>query len=763
MRNPLNNRTFRELKSNAGKYIGLLCIILTVIMIGSAFMVCLDGTSYSLSKSDEINLTEDGYFETFFPVKAETTDWFKDNNINLVENFYKTIDNYDDHATILVFNNRTQIDIPILIENGNYVVTSENDWSHVPALKNDEIALDRVFAKANGLNFGDTVTLYGISYKIAAFTAFPDYTSLFKSNKDLLMNTTDFGIAMLSEEGYDRLPGDIQTLRYSYRFEKQLSKAETDDLNKEILNRLVSGGEAVSEFLPRESNQSISFLATDMGKDGPTVEIFIFLLLVIVAFVFAIIVTNMVEKEASVIGTLRSLGFTRWEMVLHYLRPTIIVTFVAAIVGNLLGYTVMIKPFLDMYTTSYCIPPMVISFSFKAVLVTTVVPIVTMLVINVLVLSNKLSLSPLKFLRKDLKHGKQKKAMKLPDWSFLTRFRIRVILQNMGSYLILFIGIFLSGLLLVFGLGLGPLMDNYVDGIDKSLPYEYQYVLKAVPGDVGGEKVTMQPVETHFDFAKKDIEISFIGVDEDSEIFSNFKKSDNKSELVITSPLAKKLKLKIGDTLTVTDTYNKKDYTFTVKDIAEYDAAMGAIFTRSLLNELIDKEPDYYNSLVSNTKLDVPDAYIAKFITRSDMLGAAKQMLSSFDVIIKLFNVFSVAIALILMYILTNTVIEKNSLYISYMKVFGYDEKEVSRLYLRATTITVMVALFISLPLQALSFKAMMDVISSMIDGYISFYIPIKVYVEIILIGALSYFAINRFNYGKVKKIKMSDALKTRE
>ena len=50
--------------------------------------------------------------------------------------------------------------------------------------------------------------------------------------------------------------------------------------------------------------------------------------------------------------------------------------------------------------------------------------------------------------RKDLNKKRQKRAVKLPDFSFLTRFRIRVLLQNKINYLILFVTIhtFLSGL-----------------------------------------------------------------------------------------------------------------------------------------------------------------------------------------------------------------------------------------------------------------------------------------------------------------------------
>ena len=141
-------------------------------------------------------------------------------------------------------------------------------------------------------------------------------------------------------------------------------------------------------------------------------------------------------------------------------------------------------------------------------------------VINVGLLWNKLTLTPLKFLRKDLKKGKQAKALKLPDWSFLKRFRIRVILQNKVCYLILFVGIYLSSLLLMFGVGLGPLLEHYVDNIDETLLYEYQYILKAPVDNSDGEKLKMYTVSTYSERYQKDVEVSLMGIEENSDFFN---------------------------------------------------------------------------------------------------------------------------------------------------------------------------------------------------------------------------------------------------
>ena len=114
----------------------------------------------------------------------------------------------------------------------------------------------------------------------------------------------------------------------------------------------------------------------------------------------------------------------------------------------------------------------------KAFVITTVVPLIIMLIVNVLSLQSKLQLSPLRFLRRDLDRKKKKKAMRLPKWSFFNRFRIRVITQNRSSYITLFAGMLFASLLLLFGMMMIPLLSHYKNEVVNGMLADYQYVLK---------------------------------------------------------------------------------------------------------------------------------------------------------------------------------------------------------------------------------------------------------------------------------------------
>lgn len=58
----------------------------------------------------------------------------------------------------------------------------------------------------------------------------------------------------------------------------------------------------------------------------------------------------------NVIGTLRASGYTKGELILHYLTMPVIVTLLAALVGNILGYTLFKNAAAGMYYGSYSLP-----------------------------------------------------------------------------------------------------------------------------------------------------------------------------------------------------------------------------------------------------------------------------------------------------------------------------------------------------------------------------------------------------------------------
>ena len=80
-------------------------------------------------------------------------------------------------------------------------------------------------------------------------------------------------------------------------------------MSEDFLEVLVKYGN-VTGFIPAYSNQAITFTGEDMGGDKAMMEVLLYILIVIIAFVFAVTTNNTITKEASVIGTLRASGIS---------------------------------------------------------------------------------------------------------------------------------------------------------------------------------------------------------------------------------------------------------------------------------------------------------------------------------------------------------------------------------------------------------------------------------------------------------------------
>ncbi len=750
MKNPLRKRLLRELRGNLGKYIAIFLLLTATITVGSGFFVVSDSMEYTLDNSEKSGKLEDGSFTTNIALSNSNLQKLEAMQVQIEKKYYIDVKDFDKDATLRVYEDRKALNLSSLHK------------GRLPD-KEDEIALDRLFAHHREIEVGDVVELEGRKMTVSGLISLPDYNSLYRSNSDFVMNAINFGVAVVSKEGFTNLNQDKTIYSYAYYFKDRVLETKAKEKIEGQIAKSLAQYTQIQEFLPTSDNQAISFLRNDMGSDVPTMKTLIYILIVIMAFVFAIIIRSTIESEAAIIGTLRASGYTKQELVCHYMALPLITTGFSAIIGNVLGYTVMIAPFKTIFYSTYCLAPFMIRWNTEAFLLTTIVPILIMIIINYFVIYYMLSLSPLKFLRRDLKRGKQKKAIKIPNFKFITRFHLRVILQNKGSYLLLFIGMFFASVLLLFGLGIMPVINNYVEKADVSCVSEYQYLLKSPVPSVEGEPITVVNLDTWYEYGNCDIEIVVNGIKDDSKFYKELPLYDVEKGIVLSSDFANKTGYKKGDVIRFKNPYVDQTYDLKVAEIYPYQGTLSVFMKQKDLNQMLNQEVGYFNGYLSNQKLNLDERYVAKLISRDDIKGAAEQMAYSFNGIVTIIDVFSILIYLVLIYILTKLVIEKNVVNISLMKVFGYRLNEVRKLYFKATTIVVLTSLIVCVPLEYIVVKYIMKYSLDKMGGYIEFYIPWYIYLQIIAAGIISYFVINGIHRKRVTKIPMNLALKSRE
>ena len=760
MKNPLIKRLPREFAGEIAKYIVIFIFMTAVIGLISGFLIADGSMLDTYNKSFDKYKIENGNFELYPKADDKLIDRLEEENVTIYENFYK-------EETVKVHNNEK------LSEDDQSVIRfyiNRKDIDKVDVMEGrlaediNEIAIDRMYAVNNNIKVGDTINAGGRILKVTGYVALSDYSCLFSDNSDTMFDSVKFGVGVVSESCFEAYDDTHIHYVYSWKYDNEPAddieeKEMADDFMKVISNNAI-----LTNYIPGYLNQAIHFTGDDIGSDRAMMIVLLYVVIVIMAFVFAVTTNNTIFKEANVIGTLRASGYTRGELLAHYILLPIIVTIIGALVGNILGYTVFKNIFVNTYYESYSLTTYTTLWNAEAFLLTTIVPFVIMVVINVLIIGYRLRLSPLKFLRKDLAVRKKKKALRLPGFKFFNRFRLRIIIQNMPNYITLFIGILFANILLIFGLMMSPLLAHYQNEIQDKLIAQHQYVLK-VPVEVDNDEAEKYCAKTlsTIDGRLKSEDVLIYGAANNSRYIDINSNKLKPGEVYVSNGYAEKFRINKGDKITLKEKYEDKEYTFTVKGMYDYPSSFAIFMSDDYFKDIFDKAEDYYSGYLSSEKLDIDEKYVATEITLDDLTKVSRQLDRSMGTSFELVKIFAVVLFAVLMFLLTKLIVEKNSTSISMVKILGYSNREISRLYVTSTTIVVVISVIINIMLSVVIMNWLFRVFMEQMSGWISCYYAPYVFVLMFVLNVGVYALISVFMMYKIKKIPMDEALKNVE
>lgn len=765
MRNPLWRRIPKELKEELGKYIVIFLFMVITTGMVSGFMVAGESMKKTYDNTFDKYNVEDGHFDLSDEASDNMKDNIEDAGVTLYDMSYYELpmskigsDSENDAAdggvrTLRIFAPRHDVNKMCLMD-GEFPAGTE------------EIAIDRMYAVNNDIEIGDDIKAGDKIYSVCGFVAFSDYSTMFQNNNDTMFDATIFGIAVVSNAEFDDLPEKNKTWSYSWMYDDGIPDEENDekkladDFLETVYTQAVMNGITVETYIPRYQNQAINFAGDDIGSDTNMMKWFEYIVIVILAFIFAVTISNTLTKEASVIGTLRASGYTKGELLIHYISLPVIVTFMASAVGNVLGYSVFKDIGAQLYYASYSLTKYVTYWNADAFVLTTVVPLIIMIVVNLLVVNSKLKLSPLRFLRHDLSRSKRKKAVKLPHWKFMTRFKTRVILQNIPGYVVMLLGIYFAQVLLMFGLMLNPMLKHYQNDILDNMIADHQYVLdsQVETANNNAETYCVKTLRTTGDI---DDEIMVYGIHSDSKYFPV---KLNDGDVLVSDSYADKYEIVDGGKLKLKESYTDDTYDLKVTGSVVYPAALAVFVTEDDFREIFDKDEDYFTGYFSNDKLTDIEDHVVSEITKDDMIKVSRQLTKSMGGMFYIVVVFSLVMFMLLVYLLTKLIVEKNTVSISMVKILGYDTKEISKLYLSSTTVMVAVVTLLDILLSYLSIKVIYRaMLIDMLSGWMPIYMAPWIFPLMFVLSFACYLVISLLQMKRIKRIPMDEALKNVE
>ena len=780
MQKILLRKTFREFQKNFMRYFALFA--LTAL---SMFLVTgLAGTAWSItgaveSKAEE-NCLEDGEFAMSAPLSEEMEEEVRAMGF-LLEDMFSLDFKQSDGSILRVMKNRERINRTELSE--GRMAQNEN-----------EIVPERIYAEAHGLDVGDTVVLAERDFTVSGIGTSADYELCVENLTDMAADGNAFGTAFVTPETYRFLKDSGQAVRAEgvvYSFCLKCVASETDapegdgsadrevrkstDERMDELRTYLSESGGLLRFTGADSNPRIGAAVDDVQINIRASLAAGVIVLILLAFVISVFVVHSIGRESAVIGTLCAMGVKRGELMLSYTWLPVLVCLAGGILGTVLGSSP--AAFLMLGDSAYryfSIPDIDPALNPWLAVYGIALPTVSAFLVNSLVIGRRLGSTALSLMRGEEKNRKISR-LNLGSLKFVRAFQIRRLLREKRSCLTLLAGMFVSLLVLDLGLNCYMFCRNMERHYAEDTSYEYMYQLTYQPDTVPEGAYPAFAESFSGNAAGYELEVTLLGLTEENPFFPEIRSGKDQTDemntaqdreengISISSAAAGKFGLETGDEIELERTSDGKKYQFTVAEIVPYSAGLYGFMDIGEMHRLFDKEEGYYNVLYSGESLDLETQRIYALTTREDIVKTASVFMENMAPMIGTMTLVAAVLFLIVLYLMIRIMTDRAAVSISLMRLFGYRDRELGKLYLNGGLAVAGTGAAVLIPLA----KWIMDLIYPSLVANVAcgpdFAWPWQMYISVCMGILLCCLAIQRILAARLKQITPAEVLKRRE
>lgn len=741
----LNKRVFRMLKGNLLRYIGVLMLII----LGSYSFIVAAGLSQNLANlvttfTDE-HMQEDLSFSSDRAISNREE---LEGEFNVILEEYLSFDaGLSDTITLRILSETERINIPAVTE-GQKLSGS------------GEILLDPAFAKANDYSVGSQIEVEDKAFTVVGLMSLPHYIYPLKNVNDVLHSPNEFGVGVVNREEFSDI--DNVASIYSVRFIDR-----TQSLNRQAIQLrefLRAEGITVSDWIDNMNNKRTRMVwASITGMQAMSIPLPAAMFL-LSCLIIGIMFWRMIRQESVIIGTLYAQGYRRRELTRHYMAIPLLLAFVGGIIGSLLALP-SIEPMVMAMIFYYNVPVPRIELSFLNVFIGILTPILFLGSSSYLVMRTELKRSPAELMKGDKQKNKVnflERSFKLEKLKFSTKFKLREQFRSISRLVFLFLGVTIASVLMLFGF---TIMNSFNHVFDTSDAYQFEYEYAFRDLQFGEVPEGAEAFNAGKFYLEKNEEMEFYisGIEPDSTLTIL---KDNKGNLIpnnqtnITKPLADRLGIKAGDTVTFINKEDGRPYNFHIDAVADSYVEQFIYVPIDEFNQKLGFPENSYMGLFSTIKLDIPDKELSGMKSMSEMPDAMDEFFGQMISMVALITIVSSIVALIILYLVTSLIIEENRKTISLFKVFGYRRSEIKSMILNGSTFIIMAGFIIAIPIMAASMGAMYGYIGNMINLVLPTIIS-PLYVAVCFMVIMLTYQLSKLLCSKrVNEVSMNEALK---
>lgn len=518
----------------------------------------------------------------------------------------------------------------------------------------------------------------------------------------------------------------------------------------------------LTQFLTAEDNMRIGGAGDDVAINKSVGLFAGVLLIILIAYVISVFVVHTIEKESGVIGTLYALGVKRRELLVHYLILPAAVTLIAGVIGTLMGYSSYgVRSQMQDCYNYFSIPDLKVVYEAYLFIYGIVMPPVVAAVTNLCIIRKKLKKPALALIRNEQKVTNTKN-IRLKGGDFIRIFQIRQFLRERRTAFTVFFGMFFSLLICMLCLNCYVLCRHIKEETSTDTKYEYMYTYKypdeAVP-EGGTQAYGVNLKKEVFGY---NLDITLLGIEKDNPYF-DAKVEKGQNRVVISSAVARKYQIGAGDGLVLKDEGNDKNYAFTVDGIAPYSASFFVFMDIDSMRELMGEDEDYYNIVFSDHELDIESGRLYASVSKGEIEKSAAVFVDLMAPMVTTLSTASALIFIVVMYLMLKVMIDRSASSISMMKIFGYQKKEIRKLYLNGQLLVVAVSALIGIPIA----KVMMDAVYPYMVSNVAVGVNLSfdwwMYIGLFCVIIGLYLVVTPLLMRRINKILPAEILKNRE
>jgi putative ABC transport system permease protein len=588
--------------------------------------------------------------------------------------------------------------------------------------------------------------------------------------------------------------------------QKELDENRTDYENSIISARekLSDAKQEVAEIQKakwfvwdRKENDSFSGLDNDISFIQAVTKAFPIIFFLVAILVSLTTMTRMVEEDRALIGTYKSLGYSKYQISMKYILYAVLACIVGGIFGNIIGFILLPKVISIIISSMYVLPTYQLYFYPAYGLLGFGLFVLGIVGSTIMACIEMLHKRPSELMRpKAPKEGSRIFLERVPFiWkrlSFLNKVTCRNLFRYKKRALMTIVGILGCMMLIVLGFGVKDTVGGLMsDQYDKVTVYDAIVVTDNLNQDemkdleselhasgMVNDTMLLKIITLTLWSGNNNLDITAMIIPDGADLSSYVNLTDTETNkrmilpsdgIIVTQNAAKQLKLTKGETISLQNednvvydfpisfvtTNNAGNYVYMSE--STYQAKFGDYAGTSLLINML-KEPkgeEWLDELSEDDRI----LTVSSSQDTRNTFGDVKKII---NMVVYMLISMSAVLALTVLFTLSNINISERERELATMKVLGFKYREVNSYINKETLILTLLGILLGMPA---GYGITYAILANVSIANIAFNVRVSTvaYVIAALLTMVFTLLVNKITNKSLRKINMVEALKSVE